>query len=150
MLSACDKLILKKLQDNFPLVSRPYQEVAACFGLSEDELIWRLRRLKKKGIIRYVGAVFDTRRLGLSSALVAVKIEGKKLKKAVRLINSFEEVTHNYLRQGPYNVWFTLTATSKKRLNAIVNQIKQKLSIKEILVLYSLKVYKIDARFEIK
>jgi DNA-binding Lrp family transcriptional regulator len=149
MLGAKDKFLLQELQSNFPLTIRPFQEIGKRFNLSEQQAIKRIRGLKNKGFIRYIGPVFDLRRLGIKSTLVALNVPEKHLTKTARLINGYPEVTHNYLRKGKFNIWFTLSATSKKRIVNLLNEVKQKAKIKQSLHLRSQKVFKIDSRFKV-
>ena len=150
MLTRSDKAILKELQDNFPIVSRPYAQIAEKLGLSEDALIARIRFLKKRKIIRYAGAIFETRRLGIKSTLVAAKVPANRLGQAIKAINSYPQVTHNYLRQGAFNIWFTLSARSSSGLKRLLAEIKQRAGLNEVLNLETTKILKIDARFKIK
>lgn len=149
MLAKFDRLILKELQDNFPIVSRPYAQAAVKFGLSEDELIRRIKSLKKRGFIRYVGSVLENRKLGVKSTLVAMSVPKKELARVVKTINSYPQVSHNYLREGEFNIWFTLSGSSRARLNGILRKIKQQTGITRVLNLNTVRVYKIDARFKL-
>jgi siroheme decarboxylase len=150
MLSKLDRLILKELQDNFPVSSRPFADSGRKFGLSEEELICKVRALKKRKLIRYLGAIFETKKLGIKSTLAAMSVPRKSLPKVTKIINSFPQVSHNYLRQAEFNIWFTLSAASKKQLAELLEEIKKKTGINEILNLETVKVFKIDARFNLK
>jgi siroheme decarboxylase len=150
MLSRSDSAILKELQDDFPIVSRPYALVARRLNLTESALIGRIRSLRKRKIIRYAGAIFETRRLGIISTLVAAKVPVKNLGRVIKVINSYPQVTHNYLRQGDFNIWFTLSAPGSLQLKKLLEEIKEKAGVSEVLNLETLKVLKINARFKIK
>ncbi len=150
MLSELDKTILKELQDNFPVSSRPFAEVSGKFDLSEEDLISKLRSLQKRKLIRYLGAVFATKKLGIRSTLVAMSVPKKILSRVIRLINSYPQVSHNYLRSGEYNIWFTLSAASKPQLEALFKEIKKRSGVNKVLNLETVKVFKIDARFDLK
>ncbi|MDD5347180.1 MAG: Lrp/AsnC family transcriptional regulator [Candidatus Omnitrophica bacterium] len=149
MLTKKDKLLLRELQDNFPLVERPFAKTAARFGLREDEVIGKLRNWKKRKVIRYFGAIFDTGKLGICSTLVAMKVAGRDVKRVSRIVNAFPEVSHNYLRRGEYSMWFTLSAHSRKELRQLFLEIKKRTGVREALDLAAIRVFKIDARFGI-
>jgi DNA-binding Lrp family transcriptional regulator len=150
MLTELEKRILKELQDNFPVSSRPYAESCRKFGLSEDELIRKVKSLKKRKLIRYAGAIFETKKLGIKSTLVAMRVPRKSLARVTRIINSFPQVSHNYLREGVYNIWFTLSAGSALKLAGLFKSIKKKTGITDALNLETVKVFKINARFNLE
>ncbi|HIC86417.1 MAG TPA: Lrp/AsnC family transcriptional regulator, partial [Desulfobacterales bacterium] len=105
-----DRSILNEIQSHFPITSRPYQEVATRLNLSEEEVIQRVRRLKEIGVIRRIGGNFHSYRLNFTSTLCAAKVPEEKLDQFVEVVNGYPGVTHNYLRDNPYNVWFTFIA----------------------------------------
>lgn len=155
-----EKTLLLKLQSDFPLVPRPYQEIGKKFGMTEKEVIDKLKNFKKKGIIRYIGGAFNLKKLGIKSTLIALSVPKKNLQKTVNIINAYPNVSHNYLRQDKFNLqncnngsrfnlWFTVSSRSKKKLLNIVNEIKKKTKSQNMLNLMTLKVFKIDARFKI-
>ena len=150
MLTKLDRLILKELQDHFPITSRPFAEASGKFDLSEEELIRKIRSLKRRKLIRYAGAIFETKKLGIRSTLVAMKVPEKRLSRVTKIINSYPQVSHNYLRTGEYNIWFTLSAGSKPLLAALLKEIKQKTAIDDVLDLETVRVFKINARFNLK
>jgi DNA-binding Lrp family transcriptional regulator len=142
-----DKLILKELQFNFPFRERPYLEIGKRIGLSEEEVLRRTKRLKRDGFISYIGAIFNLRRLGFKSTLVGLEVNEKDIKRAVRVINRYPGVTHNYLREDQINIWFTLNEPSYRKLSRVIKEIKEKVKPKRLIRLDTLKVYKIDTRF---
>jgi len=144
-----NRLLLKELQNNFPVSERPYFEIGRRLGLSEPEVIRKLKKFKKNGLLRYVGAIFDTKKLRLKSSLVAMAVPKLRLAQVTKIINSHPEVSHNYLRDDIFNVWFTVSAGSKQRLKNIISQIKKNTKIAKTLDLATKKVFKIDARFKI-
>ena len=147
-LGAKDKKFLKAAQDDFPLVSRPYRALAGRYGCSEEAMLGRLRTFKENKIIRYAGAVFNMKRLGIRSTLVAMRVPAHKLTKTVRIINSYPHISHNYLRDDAYNVWFTISAASGGRLAHLVAEIKKRTGIREALDLKTTRLFKSRAVFD--
>ena len=144
-----EKKMLWELQSNFPIVIQPYKEIGERVGFSEQEIIDKISDFKKNGVIRYVGAVYNSKKIGYFSTLIAAKVPENKLNKTVSIINEYLNVTHNYLREDKYNLWFTLIAESDSRIVEIIEEIKERTGIKEILNLKTKKLFKIDARFKL-
>jgi DNA-binding Lrp family transcriptional regulator len=115
-LDETDKRLLNLLQGSFPLAERPYAEVARLAGLPEDEVLRRTARLLEERIIREVTPIFDTRVLGYRSMLVAAKVDPEHPWRAAKLINSHPGVSHNYLRDHDFNIWFTIATEPGSRL----------------------------------
>ncbi|HDQ41637.1 MAG TPA: Lrp/AsnC family transcriptional regulator [Desulfonatronum sp.] len=141
-----DKQILDLIQTGFPLDPRPYARIGEQFGLTEAETLARVRALKNKGIIRRIGANFQSRKLGWTSTLCAAQVPEDKLDAFVAEVNSHPGVTHNYLRQHAYNVWFTLIAPGVDKVREILAEITAKTGI-EILNLPAEKTFKIKVDF---
>ncbi|MFA5809231.1 MAG: Lrp/AsnC family transcriptional regulator, partial [Thermoleophilia bacterium] len=97
-MDATDKKLITYIQAGFPVCTRPYAAIGEKLGLSEDEVIQRLKAIKDSGEIRRMGASFDSRKLGYSSTLCAVHVPGEKLRAAIAAVNSYHNVTHNYER----------------------------------------------------
>ncbi len=107
-LDELDKRLLNLMQGSFPIARRPYQHVAAAAGCSEDETLARVRRLLDERIIRQVTPIFDTRAFGYASMLVAAKVDPENPWRAATVINEHPGVSHNYLRNHEFNIWFTI------------------------------------------
>ena len=142
-----DRLILNEIQRNFPVCHRPFLALARRLKLKEKEILQRVQRLKEVGIIRRIGASFSARAVGFHSTLCAAKVPRGRIKEFVAVVNSYPGVTHNYEREGDYNVWFTLIAPSEKKVHQILEQIAAKTGVKEILNLPALKTFKIAVDF---
>lgn len=146
-----DKRLISYLQENFPLVLKPFQELGNRLGLNEEEILFRVMRLKSIGIIKHIGPIYNPENFGFKRTLVAMSVPENKLQEVVSLVNDFKEVTHNYLRQGSkFNLWFTLICPSQNRMNSIIKYIKEKTGIREIIDLPTIKTIKVKAIFEIK
>jgi len=124
-LDELDKKLVVLLQENFPLVLNPFEKLGRRLKLSEEEVISRIKRLKSLGIIRRIGPIHNPEASGFKRTLVGMSAPEDKLKKAVELINSFKEVTHNYLRKDDtFNLWWTLICPTRRRSNEIIRTIK--------------------------
>jgi DNA-binding Lrp family transcriptional regulator len=144
-----DRAILNRIQSDFPITTRPYLSIAQDLHLSEDQVIKRLKRLKKKGIIRRIGGNFVPEKLGFVSTLCAAKVSRDKINKFTRTVNRYPGVTHNYRRDNKYNIWFTFIAQSMGEIKNNLENISQETGVKEILNLPATKLYKIKAHFDI-
>jgi DNA-binding Lrp family transcriptional regulator len=127
-----DKEILNEIQWTFPLVPRPYSEIAKIFGNSDEEMMERLRSLKENGIVRQLSAIFDTRRLGYKSALVAMAIDPDKLVQVANQINKHPGVSHNYERNHEYNLWFTLAVPPGSDLKSEIDKFSKLSGINKV------------------
>ena len=148
-MDAIDKKILNIIQKDFPLVEEPFKAVAAKAGISEDETLKRIKNLKDEGIIRRIGAVFDSKKMGYASTLCAARVPKDKLKKFVAVVNSYPGVTHNYRRKHDYNVWFTFIAPDEETLKKSLGEIRDKTGVTDIISMTAAKTFKIDATFEL-
>ena len=144
-----DKKILNIIQKDFPLVAEPFKAVAEKVGISEDEVLERISRLKQDGIIRRIGAVFDSKKMGFVSTLCAARVPEEKLKDFVEVVNSYAGVTHNYRRNHEYNVWFTFIAPDKETLEKSLAEIRNRAGIEDIISMAASRTFKIDASFEL-
>jgi DNA-binding Lrp family transcriptional regulator len=115
-LEEVDRRLLNLMQGSFPIAPRPYRHVGELAGLSEDEAMRRVRRLLEKRIVRQVTPIFDTRALGYSSMLVAAKVDPEYPHRAAQVINAHPGVSHNYLRNHEFNLWFTIATEPDSRL----------------------------------
>ena len=144
-----DRKLLNDIQGTLPVVDEPYKVVADRLGMTEEEVLRRLKSLREEGIIRRIGPTFDTRRLGDSSTLVAMRVPDNRLDEVGEHIAKFDEVTHNYSRSHYYNLWFTLTTESPKHLDALLDRIKEETGIHEVFNLPCLHLFKINAKFAV-
>jgi DNA-binding Lrp family transcriptional regulator len=146
-LDELDRAILNEIQSHFPLVYRPYAEVARRVGASEKEVLRRVKAMHDSGVIRRIGANFTSRKLGYTSTLVAAQVPPQQLERFIQAVNHYPGVTHNYLRRHRYNVWFTLIAESENRLSQILAEISHETGVKEILSLPARQIFKIKVDF---
>jgi DNA-binding Lrp family transcriptional regulator len=150
-LDATDRQLLNLVQEAFPLSRRPYLDLARQLGLTEEEVLFRLRRLKEAGSIRRIGPVLDLQAMGYAGTLCALRAPEERLPEIAGAINSFPGVTHNYRRDHEqYNLWFTLTAPSRDELLRTLNEIRRQTGVEEILELPTVRRFKIRLRFDVE
>ncbi len=147
-MDALDKEILNEIQWSFPLVSEPYKELAKRFHVSDDEMKKRILQLKSVGVLRQLSAIFDTRRLGYKSSLVAMAIRPDKLDSIANLINRHPGVSHNYERNHEYNLWFTLATPPGTDLKTEVDKFGKLDGITKIRLLPTIKLFKIGVKLD--
>ena len=144
-----DRAILNRVQSNFPLVPHPYQSIAEDLGLSEKELLMRLVQLKENGVIRRIGGNCVPEKLGFVSTLCAAKVPETRIDFFARIVNRYPGVTHNYMRDNKFNVWFTFIAPSMGEIEENIKKISEETGVTEILNLPATKVFKIKAHFDL-
>ncbi|HQO37953.1 MAG TPA: hypothetical protein PK107_03950 [Candidatus Omnitrophota bacterium] len=147
MLNKKDRLVLSHLQDDFPLDPQPYAVIAQRLHMRPVSVFRMVRRFRADGVIRYIGAVLDTKKAGFRSSLVALAVPADRIRRVSVVINSHPEITHNYLRDDEYNMWFTITCRTDRRRRALVGRICQDAGISKWLDLPTVRMFKIDARF---
>ncbi len=149
LLDDTDKAILNRIQSDFPITSRPYLAVANELGITEDEVLERISRLKKEGIIRRIGGNFVPDKLGYVSTLCAAKVSEEKIEQFADVVNRYPGVTHNYRRDNSFNIWFTFIAPSMQEIEQNLKEISEQTGISEILNLPATRVFKIRAQFDV-
>ena len=147
-LDAVDKKLLNDIQWVFPLVDRPYLEIAKRYDISEEDVMRRIAFLKNMGIIRQINAIFDTRRLGYKSALIAFAVRPDKLDSVAEKINEHPGVSHNYERNHEYNMWFTLAVPPGSDIKQDLDRMASFEGVIKHRVLPTLKLYKIGVRLD--
>lgn len=144
-----DRAILNRIQSDFPLTPRPYDTIGQELKLSEDEVLKRIRRLKRAKVIRRIGGNFTPRALGFVSTLCAAKVPPDKINRFAEIVNRYPGVTHNYRRENTFNVWFTFIAPSMGEIEANLKQIAADTGVTEILNMPATSVFKIKAEFRV-
>ena len=124
-LDATTRHLLDLMQDHFPMVERPYQALGEQIGITEAEALERLAQARAAGVVRQICGIFDTKALGYSSALVAIRVTPEHLKRAVRVLNAHPGVSHNYRRNHEFNVWFTVAMPPGADLDAVIQRLHE-------------------------
>ncbi len=146
-----DIKILNYVQNNFPVDERPYLKIAEDLSLDETEVIERVKKLHESGYIKKIIPKFSKKFYeNYERALVALKVDDKDIEKAAILVNSIDNVTHNYLRDHDYNVWFTISGKDMEYIKNQISAIVEKLHISDYMILKSIKTIKLDTEFEVK
>ena len=148
-LDLMDKRLLDIIQTGFPLVPRPYASLGQQLGITEEEALNRVRRMKTNKVIRRSGANFQSAKLGFRSTLCAAKVPETQLDSFVAEVNSHPGVTHNYLRNHAYNIWFTLIGPSWEDVCATLEEITRRTGI-AVLNLPAARLYKIRVDFQME
>ena len=143
-----DKEILNEIQWTFPLTPKPFDDIAKKFGTSSEIIKERLINLKKIGVLRQLSAIFDTRRLGYKSSLIAMEIESDKLEYVANQINRHPGVSHNYERDHQFNLWFTLAVPPGSDLKTEVDKFSILKGIKKVRMLPTIQLFKIGVKLD--
>lgn len=124
MIDATDRAIINALQGGFPLSRRPFADAGAALGLSEAELIERIRILRESGVLSRFGPMYNADRFGGHNTLVAMAVPAERFDEVAALVNSFPEVAHNYARDHQLNMWFVVAAESRDRVDEVLTEVQ--------------------------
>ena len=147
-MDSTDGALLNAIQNAFPIAVHPYQILGEAVGTTEEDAFQRIQCLRQEGIIRRLGGVFDSRRLGYYSTLCTAKVPEAKISTLAKLLEGMPGVTHNYIRNHEYNVWFTLIARSKAVAESTLQMIREALEVAEIHSLPASQIFKINVNFD--
>ncbi|MSP78209.1 MAG: Lrp/AsnC family transcriptional regulator [Dehalococcoidia bacterium] len=144
-----DRRILNVIQTRFPLTDEPFKAIGDELGLTEEGVLRRIGELKRKHVVRQISAIFDTRRLGYTTCLVAMAFDPERLHKSALLINRHPGVSHNYAREGHYfNLWFTLAVPPMESLEGTIKEMAQRTEALECRLLPVIRFFKIGVNFD--
>jgi len=146
-LTELQKQLCDILQRGLPICEKPFAEIAEVLGTNEKNVLEQIRGLKKSGIIRRFRAIINHRSLGKTSILAAAHVPEEKLQEVSEAVNSLQGVSHNYLRDNFYNLWFTLQAETAAQINEILSKLSKRFDI-DFQSLPVVKSFKLDVRFE--
>jgi DNA-binding Lrp family transcriptional regulator len=147
-LSELDRQLLGRIQSSFPLVQEPYAQLAHDLGAASDEVHRAILGLRRSGVIRRIGGSFVPAPLGHLSTLVGSRTDPDCLEAVAAVASAFPEVTHNYERDGEYNLWFTVIAPAAARLEQILQSVRGAAGVRAVHSLPCLRVFKIRVRFD--
>ena len=150
MLTSFDKSLLNLLQTNLPISHRPFAELAERLGSDESTVLARLQALKRDGYLRRIGPFFDSNQLGYKGTLVALRVAPAAIPSVAEAINRYPGATHNYEREGRYNLWFTLLTPDPDMCRHILSEIRALPGVEAMMDLVARKKYKINVQFHLK
>ncbi len=143
-----DKDLLNEIQQQFPLDVRPYHKLASVLNAKPELVMSRIKALKESGIIRQLSAIFDTRKLGYKSSLVAMEVDPDRLVEVADTINRHPGVSHNYERNHKLNLWFTIAVPPKQSIQDEVNRFSKLEGVKATRMLPTLRMFKIGVKLD--
>ena len=147
-LDLLDRKILNEIQWLFPLTDKPFLEIAQHHNTTEIDIMNRISAMKENGLIRQINAIFDTRRLGYKSALIAFAVTPEKLDFVANEVNKHPGVSHNYERNHEFNMWFTLAIPPHSEMKATLDKMASLDGIIKYRLLPTLKMYKIGVKLD--
>ena len=147
-LDDADQKLLNIVQEDFPVCHAPFAEIGRRMGEGEAEVIDRVRRLCEARVIRQVSAIFDTRSLGYSSTLVAMRFATDQLERGAAIINEHPGVSHNYKRNHDFNLWFTLATPPGADIDATLQRLHELSGAQVTRKLQTLKLFKIGVKLD--
>jgi DNA-binding Lrp family transcriptional regulator len=146
-LDEVDARLVDGYQSGFPVEDRPFRRVGQALGVSEDEAVARVDRLRDRGIFRRFGAVLNPPVIG-SSTLAAVQAPAEEFDEIAAVVNGYDQVNHNYRRDHEWNMWFVVTAATRERRDRILAEIEERTGC-DVLNLPMLTDYYIDLEFPV-
>jgi len=143
-----DQEILRMLQKGLPLVAEPFKAIGDKLWIDEMSVISRLVRLRQEGIIRHIGAFLDSKKLGRKGALVAMQIDEAHIPEVAKIALEIPEITHNYVREGSPNLWFTVIAKDESERDAILARMSKAAGGAKPRVFTATKVFKVRVNLD--
>lgn len=147
-LDESDIALLNELQTGFPVESRPFMTVGQKLGLSEEEVVLRVRRLLEAGVINRVGPVVSAKAMGGKRMLAAMHVPPERLEEVAEYVNSFQSVSHNYQRDHHYNLWFVISSEEPSEVDSVLSAVRERTGLPP-LELPALEEYYLGVRFEL-
>ena len=147
-LDSVDRQLSNILQSAFPLEEEPFEGIGRTLGIPASEALDRIQVLKDKNVVRQISAIFDTRRLGYKTVLVAMQYAPDDLDSRARVINEHPGVSHNYARNGPFNLWFTLAVPPNESLEDTVEDMARRTEAEVYRLMPTIRFFKIGVNFD--
>jgi siroheme decarboxylase len=148
-MDSIDRTLLNKLQREFPLVLNPYAALAKDLGITEQEVLSRIKALVNQKIIRKIGASVAPRKINHTTTLVAASVLPEKLEQVAQAINAYPQVTHNYGRENELNLWFTLVGKDRAEIEGLCREISGLDGVIRLVELPTTHLFKLDVFFDI-
>jgi DNA-binding Lrp family transcriptional regulator len=147
-LDLVDKELLNLLQSRFPLAEEPYRAIGEDLGIDEADVLKRVTEMKRQNVVREINAIFDTRRLGYKSTLVAFRYQPEMLEAGAHRINEHPGVSHNYARNGYFNLWFTLATPPEGDLRGTIERMAAATGAADFRIMPTIRFFKIGVNFD--
>jgi DNA-binding Lrp family transcriptional regulator len=147
-MDAIDQQLLNEMQDKFPLIREPFAELARRCDIGESDAIARLATMRESGVLRQVSPIFDTKALGYSTSLVAMRVPEDRLAEAAEVVNAHPGVSHNYRRTHAFNMWFTIAVPAGSDLQAHVDALHIAAGAESTRMLPTLRLFKIGVTLD--
>ena len=144
-----DKRLLNLLQGNLPVCSRPFAHLGEMLETTEEHVLSRLDALRSEGYLRRIGTFFNSERLGYQGTLIALEVAPEQLADVAQAVNRYAGATHNYEREGRYNLWFTLLTPSRAVEERILAEVAALPGVQNLMSLKAHKRYKINVQFKL-
>ncbi len=148
-LDKLDKKLLNLTQQGLPLTEFPFQLLGAKIGLTAEEVVERLKKMKENGYIRRIGGIFNSERLGFKTTLVAVQVPENDFYPLAKLVRAYPNVTHCYRRDDNFNLWFTLTVKSNWEKRVVIKAVEDAIPTARIYDLPKEKCFKLKVFFDL-
>lgn len=149
-LSAFDKALLNLLQAHLPVCSHPFAKLGEELGADEATVLAHLKALQAAGFLRRIGTFFNSAQLGYEGTLVAIEVDASAMQSVAEAVNRYPGATHNYEREGKYNLWFTLLTPDPKIERKILREVRALPGVRAMMNLKAHKKYKINVQFHLK
>lgn len=149
-LTTFEKSLLNFLQKSIPIDSRPFARIAEELNTDEKTVIEKLRELRSEGYLRRIGTFFDSDKLGYQGILAALQVEPSEIENVAKFVNSYSGTTHNYEREGKFNLWFTLLSKDDEQESKILSEIEKCHGVKKMLRLKATRKYKLNVQFKLQ
>lgn len=146
--SSLEEKILDRIQTDFPVSVDPYGDIGRAVGCGREEAYNTVVDLRRRGVIRRIGGVFAANKLGYESCLAAARVDPSRIEEVASKIAEYPEVTHNYEREGSYNLWFTIVAEGTERMDQILNSARESEGVEAVHALPAVKTFKIRVDFK--
>lgn len=148
MLDELDRRILDRIQEEVPLVARPFDALGEELGVPGEEVLARVRRLRGEGIVRRLGPIINYRRWNMSGVLVAANADPERIEDVREAVMAYPEISHAYLRDHSWNLWFTVVAEDAGERDRIIDEVAGRAGLRDVRKLERQKTYKLAVRFK--
>ena len=143
-----DRKLLNIIQSSFPMSEQPFDEIGEEMSIPAQEVLDRIADAKEKNVVRQISAIFDTRKLGYKTVLVAMRLPPDLLDSGARIINEHPGVSHNYARNGPFNLWFTLAVPPYESLEDTIEGMSKRAGAESYRLMPTIRFFKIGVNFD--